>query len=179
MRCRTFKLVFWKRRSALLQRWLLDSLWRSVSTMQSGDCEKITPKTHIVMLIVCIFHRLLQGQLWLPENTNSIRNVFAADLVVRLLATETLMLWLRDRNCIGECRVVYILKVILKVIIFLYSSGQCYKRQMQPLQKTAGFPFARKPHSIRLVEVPGGQKGIKLSQDVMLSGNSQCFTISE
>ncbi|XP_050292721.1 LIM domain kinase 1 isoform X2 [Anthonomus grandis grandis] len=57
--------------------------------------------------------------------------------------------------------------------------GRCYKRQMQPLQKTARFPFARKPHSIRLVEVPRGQKGIKLSRDVMLSENSQCFTISE
>ncbi|KAH1011758.1 hypothetical protein HUJ04_001055 [Dendroctonus ponderosae] len=57
--------------------------------------------------------------------------------------------------------------------------GQCYKRQMQPLQKTAGFPFAKKPHSIRLVEVPAGQKGIKLSKDVMLSGSNQCFTISE
>ncbi|KAL1502710.1 hypothetical protein ABEB36_007817 [Hypothenemus hampei] len=57
--------------------------------------------------------------------------------------------------------------------------GQCYKRQMQPLQKTAGYPFARKPHSIRLVEIPVGQKGIKLSKDVRLSGNNQCFTISE
>ncbi|KAL1509706.1 hypothetical protein ABEB36_004403 [Hypothenemus hampei] len=45
--------------------------------------------------------------------------------------------------------------------------------------KTAGFPFARKPHSIRLVEIPVGQKGIKLSKDVKLSGNNQCFTISE
>ncbi|XP_030754913.1 LIM domain kinase 1 isoform X2 [Sitophilus oryzae] len=57
--------------------------------------------------------------------------------------------------------------------------GQCYKRQMQPLQKTAKFPFARKPHSIRLVEVPGRQKGIKLSKDVMASENSQSLTISE
>ncbi|XP_018569295.1 LIM domain kinase 1 isoform X1 [Anoplophora glabripennis] len=57
--------------------------------------------------------------------------------------------------------------------------GQCYKRQMQPLQKTARFPFARKPHSIRLVEIPGGQKGIKLTMDPINGGNSQCFTISE
>ncbi|KAF7267474.1 hypothetical protein GWI33_019307 [Rhynchophorus ferrugineus] len=57
--------------------------------------------------------------------------------------------------------------------------GQCYKRQMQPLQKTARFPFTRKPHSIRLVEVPAGQKGIKLSKDVMTPEESQCFTISE
>ncbi|XP_066144217.1 LIM domain kinase 1 [Euwallacea fornicatus] len=57
--------------------------------------------------------------------------------------------------------------------------GKCYKRQMQPLQKTVKFPFARKPHSIRLVEVPRGQKGIRVSRDVMLSGDSQCFTISE
>ncbi|XP_057667372.1 LIM domain kinase 1 isoform X2 [Diorhabda carinulata] len=58
--------------------------------------------------------------------------------------------------------------------------GQCYKRQMQPLQKTAGFPFARKPHSIRLVEIPGGQKGIKLSKNALQPGcNTQCFTISE
>ncbi|CAG9857427.1 unnamed protein product [Phyllotreta striolata] len=54
--------------------------------------------------------------------------------------------------------------------------GQCYKRQMQPLQKTAGFPFARKPHSIRLVEIPGGQKGIKLSKNAV---RAQCLTISE
>ncbi|XP_028153835.1 LIM domain kinase 1 isoform X1 [Diabrotica virgifera virgifera] len=58
--------------------------------------------------------------------------------------------------------------------------GQCYKRQMQPLQKTAGFPFARKPHSIRLVEIPGGQKGIKLSKNALHPDcNTQCFTISE
>lgn len=54
--------------------------------------------------------------------------------------------------------------------------GQCYKRQMQPLQKTARFPFARKPHSIRLVEIPGGQKGIKLADD---SSQGHCFTISQ
>ncbi|GLH05264.1 LIM domain kinase 1 [Gryllus bimaculatus] len=44
--------------------------------------------------------------------------------------------------------------------------GQCYKRQMQPLSKTAGTPFVRKPHSIRLVEIPptnDRQRGIKLS----------------
>ncbi|CAH1163270.1 unnamed protein product [Phaedon cochleariae] len=57
--------------------------------------------------------------------------------------------------------------------------GQCYKRQMQPLQKTARFPFTRKPHSIRLVEIPGGQKGIKLSKNTFHGGNSQCFTVSE
>ncbi|XP_044762849.1 LIM domain kinase 1 isoform X2 [Coccinella septempunctata] len=57
--------------------------------------------------------------------------------------------------------------------------GQCYKRQMQPLQRTAKFPFTRKPHSIRLVEIPGGQKGLKLSEDVLNTTNSQCFTISE
>ncbi|XP_071449114.1 LIM domain kinase 1 [Hetaerina americana] len=42
--------------------------------------------------------------------------------------------------------------------------GQCYKRQMQPLNKTS--PYVRKPHSIRLVEIPPtpeGQLGIKLS----------------
>jgi len=45
-------------------------------------------------------------------------------------------------------------------------SGPCYKRQMQPLSKTSGTPFVRKPHSIRLVEIPptsDGQRGIKLS----------------
>ncbi|XP_067015771.1 LIM domain kinase 1 [Anabrus simplex] len=44
--------------------------------------------------------------------------------------------------------------------------GQCYKRQMHPLTKTSGTPFVRKPHSIRLVEIPptqDGQRGIKLS----------------
>ncbi|XP_044261442.1 LIM domain kinase 1 isoform X3 [Tribolium madens] len=43
--------------------------------------------------------------------------------------------------------------------------GQCYKRQMQPLKRNTKCPFIRKPHSIRLVEIPGGQKGIKLSKD--------------
>ncbi|XP_034236642.1 LIM domain kinase 1 [Thrips palmi] len=46
--------------------------------------------------------------------------------------------------------------------------GVCYKRQMQPLSKSmAAAPFVRKPHSIRLVEIPAvgdtGQRGIKLS----------------
>ncbi|KAE8746611.1 hypothetical protein FOCC_FOCC006595 [Frankliniella occidentalis] len=45
--------------------------------------------------------------------------------------------------------------------------GVCYKRQMQPLSKTmATAPFVRKPHSIRLVEIPAAgdrsQRGIKL-----------------
>ncbi|KAG5881464.1 hypothetical protein JTB14_000892 [Gonioctena quinquepunctata] len=57
--------------------------------------------------------------------------------------------------------------------------GQCYKRQMQPLQKSTGFSFMKKTHSIRLVEIPGGQKGIKLTKNSAHSGNSQCFTISE
>ncbi|KAF5271995.1 hypothetical protein FQR65_LT04976 [Abscondita terminalis] len=57
--------------------------------------------------------------------------------------------------------------------------GQCYKRQMQPLEKTARFQFSpRKPHSIRLVEIPGGQKGIKLSAD-SLHGKSHRLTISQ
>lgn len=57
--------------------------------------------------------------------------------------------------------------------------GQCYKRQMQPLEKTARFPFiSHKPHSIRLVEIPGGQKGIKLSSD-SLHGKSHRLTISQ
>lgn len=47
---------------------------------------------------------------------------------------------------------------------------------MRPLQRTARFPFARKPHSIRLVEIPGGQRGIKLSDE---SARGQCFTISQ
>lgn len=59
------------------------------------------------------------------------------------------------------------------------NSGQCYKRQMQPLEKTARFPFTpRKPHSIRLVEIPGGQKGIKLSADT-IHGDSHRLTISQ
>ncbi|CAL1674441.1 unnamed protein product [Lasius platythorax] len=49
--------------------------------------------------------------------------------------------------------------------------GVCYKRQMQPLNRTANYPFARKPHSIRLVEIPPSttdpdkQRGIKLTLD--------------
>lgn len=46
--------------------------------------------------------------------------------------------------------------------------GVCYKRQMQPLSKPMSTtPFVRKPHSIRLVEIPAvgpsSQRGIKLS----------------
>ncbi|XP_022183840.2 LIM domain kinase 1 isoform X2 [Nilaparvata lugens] len=44
--------------------------------------------------------------------------------------------------------------------------GVCYKRQMQPLVKTSKTPFARKPHSIRLVELApttSSSRGIKLS----------------
>ena len=34
---------------------------------------------------------------------------------------------------------------------------------MQPLSKTSASPFVRKPHSIRLVEIPPKIEGIKLS----------------
>ncbi|XP_043509205.1 LIM domain kinase 1 isoform X2 [Frieseomelitta varia] len=49
--------------------------------------------------------------------------------------------------------------------------GSCYKRQMQPINRTANCPFTRKPHSIRLVEIPPNtsdpekQRGIKLTLD--------------
>ncbi|XP_034935704.1 LIM domain kinase 1 isoform X2 [Chelonus insularis] len=49
--------------------------------------------------------------------------------------------------------------------------GVCYKRQMQPLNRTTNYPFVRKPHSIRLVEIPPStkdpekQRGIKLTLD--------------
>ncbi|XP_043486635.1 LIM domain kinase 1 isoform X1 [Polistes fuscatus] len=49
--------------------------------------------------------------------------------------------------------------------------GVCYKRQMQPLSRTANHPFVRKPHSIRLVEIPPSttnsdkQREIKLTLD--------------
>ncbi|XP_076294361.1 LIM domain kinase 1 isoform X1 [Lasioglossum baleicum] len=49
--------------------------------------------------------------------------------------------------------------------------GCCYKRQMQPVNRTSNCPFARKPHSIRLVEIPPNcsdpekQRGIKLTLD--------------
>ncbi|KAK2579731.1 hypothetical protein KPH14_011074 [Odynerus spinipes] len=49
--------------------------------------------------------------------------------------------------------------------------GVCYKRQMQPLSRTANHPFIRKPHSIRLVEIPPSttnsdkQREIKLTLD--------------
>ncbi|KAM0724965.1 LIM domain kinase 1 [Formica fusca] len=56
--------------------------------------------------------------------------------------------------------------------------GVCYKRQMQPLNRTANYPFARKPHSIRLVEIPPSttdldkQRGIKLTLDTAPSPRS-------
>ncbi|KAL1130084.1 hypothetical protein AAG570_013023, partial [Ranatra chinensis] len=46
--------------------------------------------------------------------------------------------------------------------------GPCYKRQMQPLSKTSATPFVRKPHSIRLVEIPASSqsgRGIKLTME--------------
>ncbi|KAJ8886212.1 hypothetical protein PR048_012421 [Dryococelus australis] len=39
---------------------------------------------------------------------------------------------------------------------------------MQPLGKSSASPYVRKPHSIRLVEIPpssGAQRGIKLSME--------------
>ncbi|XP_025987482.1 LIM domain kinase 1 isoform X2 [Solenopsis invicta] len=56
--------------------------------------------------------------------------------------------------------------------------GVCYKRQMQPLNRAANYPFARKPHSIRLVEIPPSttdpdkQRGIKLTLDTTPSPRS-------
>ncbi|KYN34683.1 LIM domain kinase 1 [Trachymyrmex septentrionalis] len=56
--------------------------------------------------------------------------------------------------------------------------GICYKRQMQPLNRAANYPFARKPHSIRLVEIPPSttdpdkQRGIKLTLDTVPSPRS-------
>ncbi|KAK0176070.1 hypothetical protein PV328_000243 [Microctonus aethiopoides] len=56
--------------------------------------------------------------------------------------------------------------------------GICYKRQMQPLNRTANYPFIRKPHSIRLVEIPPNtkdpekQRGIKLTLDATPSPHS-------
>ncbi|XP_033210664.1 LIM domain kinase 1 isoform X2 [Belonocnema kinseyi] len=56
--------------------------------------------------------------------------------------------------------------------------GVCYKRQMQPLNRTANHPFARKPHSIRLVEIPPNtsdsekQRGIRLTLDTTPSPRS-------
>ncbi|XP_012288985.1 LIM domain kinase 1 isoform X2 [Orussus abietinus] len=66
--------------------------------------------------------------------------------------------------------------------------GICYKRQMQPLNKTANYPFIRKPHSIRLVEIPPNttdpekERGIKLTLDTTpspRSGGSALLRISE
>ncbi|XP_051174034.1 LIM domain kinase 1 isoform X2 [Leptopilina boulardi] len=57
--------------------------------------------------------------------------------------------------------------------------GICYKRQMQPLKnRTANQPFSRKPHSIRLVEIPPNtgdtekQRGIRLTLDTTPSPRS-------
>lgn len=46
---------------------------------------------------------------------------------------------------------------------FLVFSGVCYKRQMQPLNRSSALPFNKKTHSIRLVEIPPMADGIKLS----------------
>ncbi|XP_064117929.1 LIM domain kinase 1-like isoform X3 [Macrobrachium nipponense] len=57
--------------------------------------------------------------------------------------------------------------------------GQCYKRQMQPLNKSSS--FTKKPHSIQLIELPAksaNQRRIKLSVDSRkgfpLAGLSNC-----
>ncbi|XP_058806357.1 LIM domain kinase 1 isoform X2 [Phymastichus coffea] len=66
--------------------------------------------------------------------------------------------------------------------------GVCYKRQMQPHSKTANYPFVRKPHSIRLVEIPPNsnnhekQRGIRLTLDSTPSPRNSgggLFRISE
>lgn len=66
--------------------------------------------------------------------------------------------------------------------------GICYKRQMQPHTKTGSDPFVRKPHSIRLVEIPPNannqekQRGIRLTLDATPSPRScggALFRISE
>lgn len=67
-------------------------------------------------------------------------------------------------------------------------SGNCYRRQMQPLEKTAttstsnnnncnipsaNMPQKKMPHSIRLVEIPwtkGSRGGIRLSIDETQKG---------
>lgn len=54
----------------------------------------------------------------------------------------------------------------LFVVDFVFASGPCYKRQMQPLNRADKNPFIRKPHSIRLVEIPSSTevtRGVKLS----------------
>ncbi|KAK3865597.1 hypothetical protein Pcinc_028808 [Petrolisthes cinctipes] len=57
--------------------------------------------------------------------------------------------------------------------------GQCYKRQMQPLNRSTS--FSKKPHSIQLIELPAkseNQRRIKLSvdsrKDFPLAGLSNC-----
>lgn len=47
--------------------------------------------------------------------------------------------------------------------------GCCYKRQMQPLSRTSNYPFVRKPHSIRLVEIPPNTKGIEKQRGIKLT----------
>ncbi|XP_043286294.1 LIM domain kinase 1 isoform X2 [Venturia canescens] len=47
--------------------------------------------------------------------------------------------------------------------------GNCYKRQMQPLKRTANYPFLRKPHSIRLVEIPPSTKDAEKMRNIKLT----------
>lgn len=56
--------------------------------------------------------------------------------------------------------------VFIFVVDLVLASGPCYKRQMQPLNRADKNPFIRKPHSIRLVEIPSSTevtRGVKLS----------------
>lgn len=53
-------------------------------------------------------------------------------------------------------------------LIFILISGQCYRRQMQPLSRTAQTVSKKPLHSIRLVEIPwtkANKGGIRLSVD--------------
>lgn len=76
-----------------------------------------------------------------------------------------------DLSYIGTARNIILCKRSNECMINLYvicdCSGSCYKRQMQPLSKTLNEnPFIRKPHSIRLVEIPSSSeltRGVKLS----------------
>lgn len=117
-------------------------------------------------------NRLSQDLSWSRGTTNFIQNVSGVHHAHVLLGMENHMHWLSVQSCIGKMR--YSVKLSMftlfpKLNFTIDSfSGVCYKRQMQPLSKNLSTtPFVRKPHSIRLVEIPAvgdrGQRGIKLS----------------
>lgn len=157
------------------------------------DLEAISQR-NCQMIVVTATFCIKYSRLWLLVTINFTRNAFAASCAISTSAMAIRMPWWNDRNCFGKRKWPhYIIQQLCALCIlialvfffkqsFAYRSGNCYRRQMQPLEKTAttsqsvpasnGQP-KKLPHSIRLVEIPwtkGSRGGIRLSIDESQKG---------